>query len=120
MACGSGVQLHQTQVPNPAFEPFQETLAFSTVWQAENAILQLAQDNRVDQNVSLVLFEPVHHARQRLFARRFTEDVRVDEKSSHRVSVDSDAMGSNQSFSGQARSQSTSLWLSGSTIRVSR
>jgi hypothetical protein len=108
------------EVPYPTLEPFQEALAFSTVWQAENAILQLAQDNRVDQNVSLVLFEPVQHASQRLAACRFTEDVCIDEKSSHRVSVDSDAMGSNQSFSGQARSQSTSLWLSGSTIRVSR
>ena len=96
----------------PSFQP-GSALSFR---QQQNAESNLAENDRVDDDIALVTPEPPDNG---LVGRRpgwLAQDVGVDEER-HRVSVDSDSMETKKSFSGHARSQSTTPSLVGAVRR---
>src|SRR6266705_1026974 len=66
----------------------------------------LAQNDGIDRNLALVLPQPVNHPGLRVGPGGLAKHVRIDQVG-HKVSVDSDSMGTKKPFSGQDSSQST-------------
>src|SRR5262249_3471776 len=89
-----------------AGEPLLQTGPAPALWQQMNAKPHLAEHNRIDNELDLVRSEPPDDHRIGHDSRRLAEDVRVDQVL-HRVSVDSDGIGTKKSLPGQPSSQST-------------
>ena len=68
--------------------------------------MQLAKNDGVDGDLTLVVAKPLDHLQIRSWPRRLAENIGIDEIS-HSVSVDSDSIATKKPFSGHARSQST-------------
>jgi hypothetical protein len=100
----------------PGVEPPLETGAPPPAGQQENAEAQLTEDDRIDDDFTLVLSEPVNHFGIGHLLGWLAEDVSVD-KIFHSVSVDSESIGRKKPFSGQASSQSTTLSFRGADRR---
>ena len=114
---------HAVHAPPDPVEPPLEALAASSGRQQENAEAHLAENDRIDRQAALVVAQPVDYPRIRRSLRRLGQDVGIDQvrhDGGSMDSVDSDGIGWNQSFSGQARSVCTSPWFLGGSVTTRR
>ena len=84
-----------------------------------NSESDLTQNDRINDDLRFMGAQPVDHACRRLWPSGLTQHVGVD-KIGHKVSVDSDSIGTKYPFSGHASSQSTSPSLAGGSLRTRR
>ena len=77
---------------NPFIEPGFEAGPLFAARQKQDSEPYLTENHRVDDDLNLVGFEPVHDRWMGIGFGRFAQDVGVDQIG-HRVSVDSDSMG---------------------------
>src|SRR5215211_4086451 len=88
------------QLTDAPRKPRFELRSAAAFRQETNAEPDLAQDDRIDDELALVASQPVDHMRVWIGPRGLAKDVRVDEKL-HSSSVDSDEMGTKKSLAGQ-------------------
>ena len=118
-----GVPRHALHPPPDVVEPPFEVPPTPAGRQDENAEAQLSQDDRIDGKATLVVAQPAHDPRVGRALRELGQDVGVDQVRHEGGSmdfVDSDGIGWNQSFSGQARRASTSPRFFGGSARTRR
>src|SRR4029079_437101 len=94
-----------------------ELVALAAGWQRENTEFEFAQGDWADDQIGIVLAQPPDDARGGRRLCRLAQHVGVHhilhERAPGIVSVDSEGKDSNQPFSVQARSHSTSPGLPG-------
>jgi hypothetical protein len=115
----SASQGRQWRRPAPASNQRSSAGPLLSCRKDKNAEAQFPENHRIDRHVSLVCAKPVHNARIRRRFRRLAQNVGVNQML-HRVSVDSDSMGTKKSLYGQASSQSMVPSFLGETRRTRR
>ena len=90
---------------DPILEPALQSLAAFPDRQQKNPKADFAQDHGIHGDLPLMTRQPFQHSTIGRGPGGFAENVGVNQEG-HRVSVDSDSMGTKNPFSGQARSQS--------------
>lgn len=103
-ACGC-VPTQAVDALDAILEPSLQTFAALSLRQEKDAEKDLAENDGIDSDLSLVLSQPPQNPRIRVGPGGLAEDVRVDQQGQS-VSVDSDSMATKKPFSGEARSQS--------------
>ena len=73
----------------------------------------------IDGDIRLMCAKPRHNPRIGFWFRRLAQNVGVDQVL-HSASVDSESMGTKNSFCGQASSHSTAPWFGGAARRTRR
>src|SRR5262249_60812726 len=94
------------KTPDPRIESSFERHPLLSPGQDKNAEAQFPENHGIDRDGRLMGAKPVHHSRIRRWFRRLTQNVGI-KQIFHRVSVDSESIGTKKSLCGQASSQST-------------
>src|SRR5437016_7071068 len=92
------------ETPGPCIKPTLQRRPLLSFGKNKNAETQFTENDGIDGDVSLVRAKPMHNQRIRSWFRRLAQNVRVNQIL-HRVSVDSESMGTKKSLCGQASSQ---------------
>ena len=104
-------------------EPMLERATPTPRWQQKDPEADFSQDHRIDGQVAFGTRQPFDHPRIRPRLGRFAQYVGIHEihHGGHpRESVDSDSIGTNQPFSGHARSVFNSPWFFGGSAITRR
>ena len=107
-----GVEIEDPHPLDARGEPLLKSRAAAAGRQEENAIFEFSENDGADGKFVLMRAEPLHDSGFWGRFGRLAQDVGVHQEF-HSVSVDSEAIGWNHPFSGQASSQSTRPSLSG-------
>ena len=111
-----GVPRHAVNVRDCLVKPMLEIAAPLSKRKQKDTEAHLPENHRIDHQVALVAPQPLDHPWIRVRPDRLAQQIGVAQ-SPHdcdpSVSADSDSIGANQPFTGQASSMSTKPWLSG-------
>ena len=117
----AGVRIPRKAVeaPDACIEPTFQRRSPLSLGKDKNAEAQFPENHGIDGDVRFVGAKPLHDPRVRCWFRRLAQNVGVNQIF-HRVSVDSESMGTKKSLYGHASSQSIAPWFRGAARRTRR
>ena len=112
------IQIQNANCLDTAGKPFQELFLACSSPQQLDAVLHLAKNDWVDDQIPVVFAKPIDNSLRRAWPGRFAENIRID-KEFPSASVDSQGTSSNHPCSGQVSNQSTTpvLFVAGMRFR---